>query len=85
MATNYGTVLHYWNGMALCEDRYGDLYYVEIPEEYAPIGDAVFFEDLTPIEALGADGEQAARAALAEVPQDLLDWAREVHIDLPGE
>ena len=79
MSTNYGTVIHYWNGMALFEDRYGDLYYAEIPEEYAELGSAMNFEDLTPIEALGADAEQAARAALAEVPQDLLDWAREVH------
>lgn len=85
MATNYGTVLHYWNGMALCEDRYGDLYYVEIPEEYAELGSAMDFDDLTPIEALGTDGEQEVREVLAAVPQEQIEWARETYIDLPGE
>ncbi len=85
MVTNYGRVIHYWNGMALCEDVWGDLYYLEIPEGLLDLGEVVKFDDLTPIEALGADAEQAARAALEEAPQDLLDWAREVHIDLPGE
>lgn len=80
MATNYGTVIHYWNGMALCEDIYGDLFFVEIPEGFVELGEAINFEDLTPIEALDADIEQVVRAVVATLPQEQLEWAREVHI-----
>lgn len=80
MSKNYGTVIHYWSGMALCEDVWGDLYYAEIPQEYVELGSAVDFEDLTPIEALDSDVEQAVRAVVAMLPQEQLEWAREVHI-----
>lgn len=80
MATNYGTVIHYMNGMAICEDIWGELFYLEIPEEYAELGSAVDMDDLTPITALESECEQAVRAAVAAIPEDLHKWAIEVRI-----
>lgn len=43
----YAAIICYWDGIAICEDDFGDLWYAEIPEACAELGSVVEMDMLT--------------------------------------
>lgn len=51
-------VVNYLNGKAIIQDDFGELFYLEIDEEFVVLGETVLSEDLRPISELPEE-EQA--------------------------
>lgn len=49
------TIVDYVNGKAIVSNEWGNLFYVEMPEEHAVIGEVLPTEDLTSINELTED------------------------------
>ena len=67
------TVMMYKNGMAICEDGWGKLWYTEIPEEYAEIGTAIELRDLDPITDLPLPLQKEIMEYRVNMPKELVD------------
>lgn len=70
------TVMMYRDGIAICEDGYGTLWYTEIPKEYAEIGTAIDIQDLTEIFELPISMQKEIEEELHRIPKDVLDELR---------
>ena len=66
-------ILYRVDDLAICMDEVGNLLYADIPEEYAPVGDALFHSDLAPIENLSFELQTEIRNRIENLNQDDLD------------
>lgn len=70
------TVVLYRDGIAICEDGYGTLWYTEIPKEYAEIGTAIDTQDLKEVSELPISIQKEIKEAINQIPKDVLDEMR---------
>lgn len=76
MEKMYGVVLMYTEGMAICEDDWGNLWAAEMPEEFVTAGDGVEIDGMIPFEDLPADQQARIQSELGALPEDYLDVLR---------
>lgn len=67
------TVMMYKDGLAICEDGYGTLWYTEIPEEIAEVGSAIGLEDLQELSELPLPLQKIIMEELDNMPKELTD------------
>lgn len=67
------TVMMYKDGLAICEDGYGTLWYTEIPEEFAEVGSAIGLEDLQELSELPLPLQKKIMEELGNMPKELTD------------
>lgn len=73
MLERAATVMVYKNGMAICEDGRGELWYTEIPEEYAEIGTAIEIRDLDELSKLPLPLQKEIMDELSSMPKALVE------------
>lgn len=73
MLEEAATIMMYKNEMAICEDGRGNLWYTEIPEEYAEIGTAIELRDLDPITNLPLPLQKEIMEDRESMPKELVD------------
>ena len=61
------------DGLAICEDGYGTLWYTEIPEEFAEVGSAIGLEDLQELSELPLPLQKKIMEELDNMPKELTD------------
>ncbi len=49
------TIVAYVEGLAIVKDEWGDLYFAEMPQEFAPIGEVADLNGFEPFEKLPAE------------------------------
>ena len=76
MKAMYGVVLMYTEGLAICEDDWGNLWAAEMPEEFVTEGDGVEIDGMIPFEDLPADQQARIQSELGALPEDYLDVLR---------
>ena len=57
-------------------DRYGTLWYSEMPKEYAEIGTAIAIQDLKEVSELPIPIQKEIEEAISQIPKDVLDELR---------
>lgn len=55
--------------LAIAADKWGSLFFREIPEEFAPVGEAVYLEDMYPVSLL--DPELQKTITLTVIPKEV--------------
>ncbi len=60
-------IIAYINGKAIIETEWGNLYYIEMPEEFVTIGETVEMNGLTEFEALSVDERKEILQAIRGV------------------
>lgn len=73
----YATIITYCDGLAICEDDFGDLWYYEMPEEFAHPGEVLELEGLAPLSALSEQDQQRIHAVIDAIPEDELNDLRD--------
>ena len=73
----YGTILLYKDGLAICEDDFGDLWYTELPEGFGDPGTVIEIEALTQLSELPEKEQEAIRNEIAEMPESYKEMLRD--------
>ena len=76
MKAMYGVVLMYTEGMAICEDDWGNFWVAGMPEEFVTVGEDMEIDGLIPFEDLPADQQVRIQSELDALPEDYLDVLR---------
>lgn len=76
MEKMYGVVLMYTEGLAICEDDWGNFWVAEMPEEFVTVGDDMEIDGLIPFEDIPADQQVRIQSELDALPEDYLDVLR---------
>lgn len=72
----YGIILFNLDGLAICEDDFGELWFAKIPEEYAQPGDITAMVDMNEISVLPKEKQAAVFDELDRLPKEYLDALR---------